>query len=157
MTSMARPTTRVVVGGVDTHGQTHHAAVIDEVGRQPGDREFTASPAGYRAWLIGSADTAPSPRSAGRAPARTVRPWPAIYAQSGSPWWRSTAPIVSRAARTAGPTLPTPMPPPKLSCRGRRRGRRSCEMVASRRSGRFAWPVPARSKPVVGPPIRSRR
>jgi transposase len=49
MTSMARPTTRVVIGGVDTHGQTHHAAVIDEVGRQLGDREFPASPAGYRA------------------------------------------------------------------------------------------------------------
>jgi hypothetical protein len=54
MTSMTSPTTRVVIGGVDTHGQTHHAAVIDEVGRQLGDREFTASPAGYRAradWL----------------------------------------------------------------------------------------------------------
>src|SRR3954447_23667301 len=62
MTSIARPTTtsttsptaRVVIGGVDTHGQTHHAAVIDDVGRQLGDREFPASPAGYRAlakWL----------------------------------------------------------------------------------------------------------
>ena len=57
MTSMARATTaatRVVIGGVDTHGQTHHAAVIDEVGRELGDREFPASPAGYRAlaaWL----------------------------------------------------------------------------------------------------------
>jgi transposase len=54
MTSMTSPSTRVVIGGVDTHGQTHHAAVIDEVGRQLGDREFTASPAGYRAlaaWL----------------------------------------------------------------------------------------------------------
>lgn len=54
MTSMTKPTTRVVIGGVDTHGQTHHAAVIDEVGRQLGDREFPANPAGYRAladWL----------------------------------------------------------------------------------------------------------
>jgi len=54
MTSMTSSTTRVVVGGVDTHGQTHHAAVIDEVGRQLGDREFTANPVGYRAladWL----------------------------------------------------------------------------------------------------------
>ncbi len=54
MTSMTSPTTRVVIGGVDTHGQTHHAAVIDEVGRQLSDREFTASPVGYRAladWL----------------------------------------------------------------------------------------------------------
>ena len=54
MISMTNPTSRVVVGGVDTHGQTHHAAVIDEVGRQLDDREFPASPAGYRAladWL----------------------------------------------------------------------------------------------------------
>ena len=51
--STARSAIRVV-GGVDTHGQTHHAAVIDEVGRELGDREFPASPAGYRAlaaWL----------------------------------------------------------------------------------------------------------
>lgn len=45
-----------VTGGVDTHGDTHHAAVIDQVGRQLADREFPASPAGYRAllqWLGG--------------------------------------------------------------------------------------------------------
>ena len=54
MTSMTRPATRVVVGGVDTHGHAHHADVIDEVGRELDDREFSASPAGYRAlaaWL----------------------------------------------------------------------------------------------------------
>jgi transposase len=52
MTTMASP----VTGGVDTHGQTHHAAVIDEVGRELGDREFPTTPAGYRAlvaWLRG--------------------------------------------------------------------------------------------------------
>jgi transposase len=45
-----------VTGGVDTHGETHHAAVIDQVGRQLADREFPATPAGYRAllgWLRG--------------------------------------------------------------------------------------------------------
>ena len=54
MTSMTSPSTRVVIGGVDTHGHTHHAAVIDQVGRQLGDREFPATPGGYRAlaaWL----------------------------------------------------------------------------------------------------------
>jgi transposase len=43
-----------VTGGVDTHGRTHHAAVIDQVGRHLGDREFPTTPAGYRAlvrWL----------------------------------------------------------------------------------------------------------
>jgi transposase len=40
-----------VTGGVDTHGQTHHAAVIDQVGRPVADAEFAATPAGYRALL----------------------------------------------------------------------------------------------------------
>ena len=55
MTSMttSRPTviqqpSRAVTGGVDTHGCTHHAAVIDDVGRHLGDREFPTTPTGYR-------------------------------------------------------------------------------------------------------------
>jgi len=50
---MPKPT-RVVIGGVDTHGRTHHAAVIDQQGRMLGDREFAASSSGYqqlRNWL----------------------------------------------------------------------------------------------------------
>ena len=39
---------RQVVGGVDTHGRTHHAAVIDQLGRHLADREFPATAAGYR-------------------------------------------------------------------------------------------------------------
>jgi transposase len=39
--------TRVVIGGVDTHGRTHHAAVIDQQGRLLGDREFPATSSGY--------------------------------------------------------------------------------------------------------------
>jgi transposase len=46
---------RQVIAGVDTHGHTHHAAVIDAVlGRQLDDREFPATTAGYRdlaTWL----------------------------------------------------------------------------------------------------------
>jgi transposase len=45
---------RRVTGGVDTHGRTHHAAVVDQSGRVLGDREFPATAAGYRlllAWL----------------------------------------------------------------------------------------------------------
>ena len=55
MTSMTTAMVRVI-GGVDTHGPSHHAAVIDGVGRQLDDREFPASPAGYGAllaWLRG--------------------------------------------------------------------------------------------------------
>jgi transposase len=43
--------TRVVIGGVDTHGRTHHAAVIDQQGRLLGDREFPATSSGYRQLL----------------------------------------------------------------------------------------------------------
>ena len=45
-----------VIGGVDTHGRTHHAAVVDHLGRRLGDREFPATPAGYRdlmVWMAG--------------------------------------------------------------------------------------------------------
>ena len=43
--------TRVVIGGVDTHGRTHHAAVLDQQGRLLGDREFPADRGGYRQLL----------------------------------------------------------------------------------------------------------
>lgn len=38
---------REVVAGVDTHSNTHHAAVVDLVGRLLSTREFRADPAGY--------------------------------------------------------------------------------------------------------------
>lgn len=41
-----------VIGGVDTHGRTHHAAVINAAtGKLLGDREFPATAKGYRALL----------------------------------------------------------------------------------------------------------
>ena len=36
-----------VIGGVDTHARTHHAAVIDSAGRILGSKQFEASIAGY--------------------------------------------------------------------------------------------------------------
>jgi transposase len=41
----------VVIGGVDTHGRTHQAAVIDSAGRILGTAEFEASLRGYRQLL----------------------------------------------------------------------------------------------------------
>ena len=41
-----------VIAGVDTHADTHHAAVLDSVGRKLGDRQFPATESGYLA-LIG--------------------------------------------------------------------------------------------------------
>ena len=45
---------REVIAGVDTHGHTHHAAVVDHLGRHLADQEFAATGAGYRqlmTWL----------------------------------------------------------------------------------------------------------
>lgn len=50
MTSMTS-TRAVVTVGVDTHSDTHHAAVIDEVGRPLADAGFPTTPAGYRQLL----------------------------------------------------------------------------------------------------------
>jgi transposase len=47
---------QLVIGGVDTHADTHLTAVIDGAGRLLGTRQFPATPAGYRqllAWLRG--------------------------------------------------------------------------------------------------------
>lgn len=41
----------IVIGGVDTHAATHHAAVIDHHGRMLGSEEFPATPSGYTALL----------------------------------------------------------------------------------------------------------
>lgn len=49
-------TTIEVAGGVDTHQDTHTAAVIDSVGRVLGTRQFPATAVGYRdllAWIRG--------------------------------------------------------------------------------------------------------
>jgi transposase len=41
-----------VIGGVDTHGLIHHAAVVDHQGRKLGDRGFPATGPGYRDLLV---------------------------------------------------------------------------------------------------------
>jgi len=46
----ATPATEVV-GGVDTHKDTHTAAVVDIAGRVLGSAQFAADAAGYRALL----------------------------------------------------------------------------------------------------------
>ena len=49
---MAR--TRTVVGGVDTHADTHQAAVLDSRGRLPETTDFPTTGEGYRqllAWM----------------------------------------------------------------------------------------------------------
>ena len=68
MTKLAR----VVTGGVDAHGRTHHAAVIDQHGRLLGDAELGARTDGYRRLVVGCAATASCRQSGSKAPAPTV-------------------------------------------------------------------------------------
>ncbi len=44
--------TRAVTGGIDTHGEVHVAAVLDEVGGLLGTESFAADPAGYSELLV---------------------------------------------------------------------------------------------------------
>jgi transposase len=44
----SKPSSMTVVGGVDTHADTHTAAVVDQLGRLLGCAVFPASRAGYR-------------------------------------------------------------------------------------------------------------
>jgi hypothetical protein len=43
--------TRTVVGGIDTHGEVHVAAVLDELGAHLGTESFSADAPGYEALL----------------------------------------------------------------------------------------------------------
>lgn len=40
-----------IIGGVDTHAATHHAAIIDGIGRLLASEEFSATPTGYAQML----------------------------------------------------------------------------------------------------------
>jgi hypothetical protein len=73
---------RKVTGGVDTHGQTHHAAVVDALGRQLADRQFPTTPRRYRALLSWLAGFGQLMRVGWKAPAPTVRRWQ-IFAHRG--------------------------------------------------------------------------
>ena len=77
-----------VVGGVDTHRDTHVAATIDSLGRLLGVASFPASGAGYGDlldWMRSGATWTPS---ASKAPAATGRAWRDVSPLGASRWWR---------------------------------------------------------------------
>ena len=156
MTSMTR-TTVGVTGGVDTHGQSHHAAVIDHLGRQLGDREFPASPAGYGAlveWLQGHGELdrvgVEGTGAYGAGLARHLREAGILIVEVDRP--------DRRARRAHGKSDPLDAySAARAALSGAAAGYRSYATAGSRRSGRFAWHDPVPSKPEVRPGIKSNR
>lgn len=105
-------TSRVVIGGIDTHKDLHVAAVLDTAGVLLGTEAFSTTRAGYRAlvrWLRGFGDV----RLVGiEAPAATAPGSPATLARPGSRSPRSIGPTALTGAAVARTTPSTPRTPP---------------------------------------------
>lgn len=156
MTTMTDSTT-AVTGGVDTHGETHHAAVLDHLGRELGDREFPTTPSGYRAllsWLgghgrperVGIEGTG----TYGAAPCRHLRAAGVEVVEVDRP--------DRKARRAKGKSDPLDAyAAARAALAGRASGApkaRDGRVEAIRRCG---WPEAARSRRVARPPTSSRR
>ena len=68
---------RGITGGIDTHGEVHVAAALDEVGGLLGTESFDATPEGYAALLSWLAGFGVSARSAWKGPAPMAQASPA--------------------------------------------------------------------------------
>jgi len=156
MTSMTT-TTGPVTSGVDTHGETNHAAVLDQIGRQLGDREFPTTPTGYRqllAWLGGHGVLE-----------RVGLEGTGAYSAALARHLRTqdvTVVEVDRADRNArrakgksDPLDAYAAARAALSETATERGRAAT--ASSRRSERCGSPAAARSRPAPRPPTSSRR
>ncbi len=145
MTTMTNAAT-VVTGGVDTHGQTHHAAVLDEVGRELGDCEFPTTPSGYRsllAWL----------RSHGQLGRVGVEGSGTYGAALSRHLYAAGVEVVEvdrpdrRARRAQGKSDPLDAySAARAALSGRAAGSPRRGTAGLRRSGRCAWPAAARSR-----------
>ena len=125
-------TSRVVIGGIDTHKDLHVAAVLDTAGVLLGTEAFSTTRAGYRAlvgWLRGFGDVRlVGIEGTGSYGAGITR----HSARPGSRSPRSTGPTDAGAARTTpwmprtppGPPWPAgaPAPPRAKTARSKRCG-----------------------------------
>jgi len=126
---------RVVIGGVDTHGRTHHAVVLDTQGRLLGDRvqdlaaELRRMPtlACHQRRLVPRRSPARGPRAARRSFPNCADPCRCVSRAQAARELPGGDPRRRRAARSGPPH--THMLPP----RGRRLPRRQLE-------GRGSWP-----------------
>ena len=113
----------MVTGGVDTHGDTHNAAVIDAVGRLLGTEQFPATRPGYRRCWPGCARHR---RGWSRVGVEGTGAYGAGLARTARPracgWSRSTGPTARPAGRRASPTRSTPYAAAGRGLAGARRG-----------------------------------
>ena len=142
MTSMATMAV-FVTGGVATHGHTHHAAVLDYIRRQLGDREFPTSPAGYRAllqWMSGHGVLdrvgVEGTGTYGVGLARHLR-------KPECRWWRWTDPIGGPGERKESPIHWMLTRRPGRRYRVVHRWCRRCATARWRPSEPSGWPAPA--------------
>jgi hypothetical protein len=126
MESMPAPISPVTVG-VDTHLETHVAAVIDQAGRRGGTKAFAASTRGDVALVTGAERFGPVERIGVAAPAPRGPGWPASPVPTASRSWRPTVPTPAPAGVGATPTRSMPRPPPGPPWPGGRHHPRTCE------------------------------
>ena len=139
--------TRTVTGGIDTHGEIHVAAALDEVGVLLGTESFRAELDGYSAllaWLTGFGTVAKVgiEGTGSMAPASPVT---SLEQESRSS--KSTARTARPADRVASPIHSTPLRLPGPSCRAGPTERPRAETARSRPSGSSSWPSAPSSSP----------
>jgi hypothetical protein len=99
---------RSVIAGVDTHLDVHVAAVVDEVGRTLGTREFRPTQTDTRSCSNGFEATAIWSELASRELVLTAPAWPDSCRKLVSASWRSHGPTDAADARRERVTLLMP-------------------------------------------------
>ncbi len=142
--------TRAVTGGIDTHGEVHVAAVLDEVGGLLGTQSFRADPEGYSdllAWLEAFGDVGKvGVEGTGSYEAGIAR----FLAKAGVHVVESTARTARPDTTAASPTRSTRSKPPGPFSRAGLMARPRAGTARSRPSGSSSW----RSARLEGPASR---
>ena len=145
-----------VTGGVDTHKDTHTAAVVDAAGRVLGTASSPTTAAGYaRAAGLAALASASWSRSGSRAPGPTAPGWPGTCRRRVSSWSRSTGPD-RKTRRWQGKSDPVDAEAAARAALAGRRYRRAegPRRRGSRRCARCGSPAAARWPPA---PTRQRQ
>ena len=130
---------RTVTGGIDTHGETHVAAVLDEVGGLLATESFEANPDGYSALLSWLAGFGAVGKVGVEGTGAYAPDWPDSSPEPASRSSRSIDPTARTASAPASPTRSTRWRRPELPCRAEPTATPSLETVRSRPSGSSWW------------------